>query len=183
MVLSDTLSIKSYLDDFTLDNEEIKKVIKERISLVGEDSFLETFRRIVLHVNDILWIEHLETMDYLRSSVNLRAYGQRDPLIEYKKEGLNLFKQMEISFKGQVVNLIKTMNSDAKESKNQNIDDIKENYIASHEEVGAFGLEKNTDMNSHIPPIERISENGQKIGRNDPCYCGSGKKFKKCHGA
>jgi preprotein translocase subunit SecA len=182
MVEAEVTHIKDYITEFIGDDDELKKIVDERVQLVGEDAFIETFRRIVLHVTDILWVEHLETMDYLKSSVNLRAYGQREPLVEYKKEGLQLFRIMELSFREQVINFIKTMNTEAKEAEDQPIDDIKENYVASHEEIGAFGLEKSTDMQPKAQPIEAKDSNGKNIGRNDPCYCGSGKKFKKCHG-
>src|SRR3990167_5023006 len=63
-------------------------------------------RRFLLQTTDYLWVEHLEAMEYLRSSVNLRAYGQRDPLVEYKKEGLRLFQTMEETYKAQVASAI-----------------------------------------------------------------------------
>ena len=73
---------------------------------MGEATFNDFVRRAALQIIDLLWVEHLEAMDYMRSSVNLRAYGQRDPLVEYKREGLSLFKAMQISFEEQLVSLI-----------------------------------------------------------------------------
>ena len=186
MVEAEVPEIQEYLAQFTTEDEatseELGKLVEERMKLVGTEAFIETFRRIVLHVTDILWVEHLETMDYLKSSVNLRAYGQREPLVEYKKEGLMLFKVMEASFREQVITFIKTMTTDAKDVNAQPIDDIKENYVGSHEEIGAFGLEKTSDMQPQAHAVDAVTPDGDKIGRNDPCYCGSGKKFKKCHG-
>jgi preprotein translocase subunit SecA len=66
-------------------------------------------RRIVLHSTDILWVEHLESMSYLRNSVGLRSYGQRDPIIEYKREGLVMFQRMEEMTKNQIVEFLKTI--------------------------------------------------------------------------
>ena len=128
---------------------------------VGDTAFFETVRRIALYVTDNLWVEHLETMDYTRSSLNLRAYGQRDPLIEYKKEGLKLFKEMEANFKEKVFSLIETMNEDAGEER----DDT--------EEKPALIL--NTPDGEGTDRREK-----EKVGRNDPCPCGSGKKYKNC---
>ncbi len=186
MVEAEKAHIEEYLVEFIGADpeysEELQKLIDERKKLVGDEAFIETFRRVVLHVTDILWVEHLETMDYLKSSVNLRAYGQREPLIEYKKEGLQLFKMMEISFRDQVINFIKTMNTEARVAGSQPMDDIKENYVPHHEEIGSFGIEGTAEMNTHAQPIEAKDSKGKDIGRNDPCYCGSGKKFKKCHG-
>ncbi|MEK7093333.1 MAG: hypothetical protein AAB927_02505, partial [Patescibacteria group bacterium] len=67
-----------------------------------KENFYPTVRRVLLQSVDYLWVEHLEAMEYLRSSVNLRAYGQRDPLVEYKKEGLKLFRTMEETYRAQV---------------------------------------------------------------------------------
>ena len=93
--------------------------MEEKKELVGEGAFFDTIKRICLYVNDLLWLEHLETMDYMRSSVNLRAYGQRDPLVEYKKEGLRMFKEMEYTFKDQVISLIGTITKTAGENKKE----------------------------------------------------------------
>ena len=87
------------------DDEGLSKVIakkKEELS----DSFYVVVRRLLLQSIDFLWVEHLESMEYLRSSVNLRAYGQRDPLVEYKKEGLRLFQSLEISYATQVAQIL-----------------------------------------------------------------------------
>lgn len=89
--------------------EDIKKVIAEKKELVGEQNFHETLRRIMLYSNDIHWQEHLELMDYARSSASLRAYGQREPLIEYKKEGLRLYREFEEAVRSSVLELIKTI--------------------------------------------------------------------------
>jgi preprotein translocase subunit SecA len=120
----------------------------------------------MLYTNDTLWMEHLEAMDYLRSSVNLRAYGQREPIVEYKREGLQMFKEMEEVFKDQVLSLIETINvEEASKSATQK------------EEI------KQTQFNTSHTEVNEFADTGEaKIGRNDPCPCGSGKKYKKCHG-
>ena len=175
MLFSDREKIESYLTDLTREYPDLETVIPERKKLVGEDAFYEAVRRVVLYVNDALWVEHIETMEYLRSSVNLRAYGQREPLIEYKKEGLRLFRELEESMRDQVAGLIRAMNTEAdrvpKETPRQEV------VIATHEEPGEFGM-PNTDTTSNAQAVE--IHDGEKIGRNDPCPCGSGKKFKNC---
>jgi preprotein translocase subunit SecA len=70
------------------------------------EHFYPAVRRTLLQTIDFLWVEHLEAMEYLRSSVNLRAYGQRDPLVEYKKEGLRLFQQLEESYMNRVLDIL-----------------------------------------------------------------------------
>jgi preprotein translocase subunit SecA len=143
---------------------DLEQVIAQKRSEFGDTAFFETVRRIALYTTDNLWVEHLETMEYTRSSVNLRAYGQRDPLIEYKKEGLRLFRDMEVVFKEQVYSLVKTIHL----TDNNVAPEVQENkqiILSSDENSG---------------PVQASA--GDKIGRNDPCPCGSGKKYKKCHG-
>jgi preprotein translocase subunit SecA len=101
--------IKDYIISIAEDKEKITSIIEQKIKDVGEAPFWSTVRRIILHVNDLLWTEHLETMDYVRTAVNLRAYGQREPLIEYTKEGLALYQNMEAMLKEQVLGLIETI--------------------------------------------------------------------------
>lgn len=152
-------------------------VVSERKSLVGEDAFYEAVRRSALYINDSLWVEHLETMEYLRSSVSLRAYGQHEPLIEYRKEGLRLFKELEQTFFAEVENLIRTMNTDAKSA--PPVEAVPLSVVAEQEmhQTGTIDTEE-TKFLADAPAMDY-----QKPGRNDSCPCGSGKKFKKCHGA
>ena len=141
------------------------KKFEEKIEKVGEPAFAEVFRRIVLYVTDTLWTDHIETMDYMRSSVNLRAYGQREPIVEYKKEGLRLFRDMEAQFYNNVVTLVGTIE--------------KTEQTAGASDTGL------TVTNASPLGASGVGENpykDQKIGRNDPCPCGSGKKYKQCHG-
>ena len=143
--------------------------MKEKRAALGDNLFFETVRRIALYSTDNLWVEHLETMEYTRSSVNLRAYGQREPLIEYKKEGLKLFKEMEANFKEQVFSLINTINANIKENRQTEVTEARPELILSSSD--------GTDI-----PITKRRE-VDKVGRNDPCSCGSGKKYKNCCGA
>jgi len=113
------------------------------------------------------WVEHLENMDYMRSSVNLRAYGQRDPLVEYKKEGLRLFREMQENIKMQVFSLIERIGEDVFAKEAARVGEIQESAL----KITAGG-------NSTSGIIKK-----QEVGRNDPCPCGSGKKYKRCHGA
>ena len=85
---------------------EMAKVVTDKIAQLGRDKFYMIVRQIFLQTIDTLWVEHLEVMDYMRSSVNLRAYGQRDPLVEYKKEGLRLFREMQAATNNQICSLL-----------------------------------------------------------------------------
>jgi preprotein translocase subunit SecA len=176
MLVAEKQEIEEYFTQMIAGDEEMQKVIEEKITLVGEDAFWDTVRRIILYVTDILWTEHIETMEYTRSSVNLRAYGQREPLVEYKKEGLRLFKEMEMSFTEQVMSLVKTINTDAGKPVQNNSQS--EKLVEHHEEAKQFA-----GMGKQQPEVKAEQGTivlGDKTGRNDPCPCGSGKKFKHC---
>ena len=130
--------------------EDYEKKEKE----IGEERFWQVGKFITLKVLDEFWIDHLENMDYLRDSVKLRAYGQRDPLVEYKSEGHKMFKkllsQMESAVAAAILNL----------------------KISPKEEIVSKPAEITFDAKGQ----------SAKPGRNDPCPCGSGKKYKRCHG-
>ena len=176
LLASDKDGIKALIADFKSLGEEAKAVIEKKEKEIPEDTFLETVRRIALHVNDLPWIEHLESMDYMRSSVNLRAYGQRDPLVEYQKEGLKMFRDMEAQFKNQSIDLIDMMQSKAVSNTPEIVEEKK--TIEIHESQGQFA-----DANKPVAsPAKSAKGEYDGVGRNDLCPCGSGKKFKKCHG-
>jgi preprotein translocase subunit SecA len=125
---------------------------------------------MILQTLDMYWVEHLEIMDYMRSSVNLRAYGQRDPLTEYKREGLRYFKEMEASTEAQILKLLPQMQL------NQTF--AQESGKLKEVQVGAQAITSHTSAASSVSSSSNNS--GPKVGRNDPCPCGSGKKYKKC---
>ncbi|MFA6797267.1 MAG: preprotein translocase subunit SecA, partial [Candidatus Paceibacterota bacterium] len=147
------------------------KIIDEKISVLGESEFYRIVRIIMLQAIDMFWVDHLEMMDYLRGSVNLRAYGQRDPLVEYKKEGLKLFKDMQSAIDEQILNLLPHIGAGAFQAEEEKLKETQKNMKLA----GAEGVSDNSSVSSQI-------KNDSKIGRNDPCPCGSGKKYKKCCG-
>ncbi|MFA6397969.1 MAG: SEC-C metal-binding domain-containing protein, partial [Candidatus Paceibacterota bacterium] len=174
MMRSDKEEIEKLLEnvlEITEDKEKSEKIIKEKREKIGDEAFFETVRRIALYTTDTLWMEHLEAMDYLRSSVNLRAYGQREPIVEYKKDGLQMFKGMEEAFKEQVLSLIETINTESKITIEAENNGPKQTLVTSHNEPSEF------------LDTKKSAETKKEVGRNDPCPCGSGKKYKKCHGA
>lgn len=151
-----------------------RKTFYERRRNVLENEKDENIRNLKLQAYDMFWVEHLEAMDYLRSSVNLRAYGQRDPLVEYKKEGLRLFKEMESNIENTIEENLKKLSEFGKISSEQ-----------AEVQNQAMKITSATDSNN--PPNPPYIKGGagpehKDLGRNDPCWCGSGKKYKKCHG-
>ncbi len=158
--------LKSLLDEVLAAehvDEDTKKLIEQKKQELGEEEFYRTVRRLLLQTIDTFWIEHLEVMEYLRSSVNLRAYGQRDPLIEYKREGLRLFKEMETLTNEQVLSLLPTLSANAFTAEEQKLRDIQRQAQA----LG--GSENSTDAPSRSIPTQTIilTAGGDKAGRND----------------
>ena len=123
---------------------------------IGEENMREVERFVCFKVLDTLWIEHLEDMEYLRDAVKLRAYGQKDPLVEYKSEAHQMFKKLLETID---LNIAKFIFQAQLKPQNQKINLIKSS-----------------------PQNIAVNSEGKKIGRNDPCPCGSGKKYKKCCG-
>ncbi len=159
------------------DDQEIQEVIEKKKQEIGEEQFSVAIRRVLLQTLDMLWVEHLETMDYLRSSVGLRAYGQRDPLIEYKKEGLRMFKDLELSYAENIAKLLPRMEAQMftgvertnKVETHPNPAQLRSNIAKESERIGS-------ESAGNTAPIKNVNA----IGRNSPCPCGSGKKYKKC---
>jgi preprotein translocase subunit SecA len=143
-------------------DEMIDAKYAEREEEIGEENMRKAERWLILRAIDTLWMEHLEAMDYMRDDVRLRAYAQRDPLVEYKNESMRLFNTLKDTIEAEFArNLFKIhVHPVQYEQENPNV-------------------KKQTD--SQIQDANN-QQNNQKIGRNDPCWCGSGKKYKKCHG-
>jgi preprotein translocase subunit SecA len=129
----------------------------------GVASFEEAERRTLLSVVDSRWREHLYEMDYLREGIGWRGLSQRDPLVEYKREGFDIFQEMERGLKADYVTYIYRV----------------ENIKLREEEMQQLSYSGGEEPNQR-PKSPR--KTATKIGRNEPCPCGSGKKYKKCHG-
>lgn len=182
IILGNKDEIKKELDELIEGDIEMEKIIESKITQLGEEQFLGSFRRLVLQVIDMLWVEHLEIMDYTRGSVNLRAYGQRDPLIEYKKEGLRLFKNMKMSIDDNILKLLPNIGGNAFIQERQKIKEVHEEGSILAKTTNNSTQKNSTNTSSSKTSDKTHTPNGEKIGRNNPCYCGSGQKFKKCHG-
>ncbi len=130
----------------------------------GEENMREAERVILLRVVDQKWMDHIDAMDQLRQGIGLRAYGQRDPVVEYRLEGYEMFEEMARSIQEETVRILFNIKIQADVPKREK---VAEPTSTSH---GSSGPRK---------PVVK----GQKVGRNDPCPCGSGKKYKRCCGA
>ncbi len=178
------------LDSFTelkdiKTREELKdffiKVTKEMYELKEKFETPQSMRNmekyLTISIIDNLWKEHLYNMDDLRSSIGLRSYGQRDPLIEYKSEGFFMFENMMKSLTEEIATGIFRITS--LHSEEELLMDFNE-FETIHQEVSALqgGAQQNKRQGEKRMPIKKP----EKVGRNDPCPCGSGKKYKKCCG-
>ena len=132
-------------------------------------------RRILLHAIDTAWIHHLEAMDHMRTGIGLRGYGQRDPLVEYKEESRRMYRQLQDAIRGQVVRTVFTIGQSVP---NLASPMAKADVVTSG--PSETGEEQAQRQEAHGKDVAQF---GHKVGRNDPCPCGSGKKYKKCHGA
>jgi len=145
--------------------QEIYETKKEEFG----NNFYDLLRNLILQITDMFWMEHLETMEYMKASVRLRAYGQRDPLVEYKNEAVRMFRDLERAIKANV--FFSFLSTFAKISK-------------SGEQTHSHSATFNTPKENYASENSMSTSAPQKnIGRNDPCPCGSGKKYKRCHGA
>ena len=165
------------LRDYLL--EEVKKKYEEREAELGSDTMRAIERMVLLRAIDMLWMEHLDQMEHLRDSVRLRAYGQRDPLVEYKREGSRLYKDLQAAIRAEVVNTIfkvgATMRQETRDMRH--VEERRPDLIRHSER----SEESRTGLTIDAP-VGRPASTKALVGRNDPCPCGSGKKYKRCHG-
>ena len=147
--------VSALLKELAEGSEEAAALLVKKEEELGKEMFLGASRQLVLQTLDMLWVEHLESMEYLRGSVNLRAYGQRDPLVEYRKEGTRVYKEMEMMVKARAFELIEKLSKDAP-------------------------AQVQKPLPRPILKIQTPQGETKDIGRNDPCPCGSGKKWKHC---
>ncbi len=191
--LSNTDEISQFLIDLSL------QFYGQRENQVGQDLARQMEVFVYLNTIDTLWIEHLDTMDDLRSGIGLRGYAQRDPLIEYKREGFDLFEKLIVEVDYEIVHRIFKVALQQQQPPSQPIvveekhPEIEVGVETEKEEVETGkvdegGITKVTiERGGQVVAQEVYGGQGQltkphgKIGRNDPCWCNSGKKYKKCH--
>ena len=155
--------------------KKARAILDEKLAQYDEEQIKLAMREILLSVFDGHWKDHLLNMDHLREGINLQAYAQKDPLNEYKHRAFSMFEQMRLEIKKTVVNNVFSVRlysaEEIEEIKRQQ-QEMLEAQLEAHKRQEQAEAGKNQ-------PIKRKSN---KVGRNDPCPCGSGKKFKHCHG-
>ena len=185
---------KIYEENEELTEEDLKNAVVTAVNFEFENKTKDLDHQVVrdfekfslLQSMDTHWRDHLSAIDHLRNSINLRGYAQKDPKNEYKKEAFELFSSMLDNFKYDVISSLAKIRiateeetQIAQEEWKDSMSDVK----AEHESV----LDNNErhdeqEQEDEAPKIQQVKREGPKVKRNDPCPCGSGKKFKQCHG-
>ena len=168
-----------------IDVDELETRIKQGLAyicdrkeeVVGTEQMRGFEKAVMLQTLDHFWKEHLAAMDYLRHSVNLRGYAQKNPTQEYKRESFEMFETLLNTINVEIVKALSSVSINEQTS----ADDIEQqdNHDA-HTEHKAITTAKDTNTNNKN--TQTFQRNSKKVGRNDPCPCGSGKKYKQCHG-
>jgi len=189
------LPVQKWLDDDNTLYEESLRVrileavvqaYEEKSALVG-DKMRVIEKQITLQVLDTLWKEHLSQMDSLRQGIGLRGYGGKNPKQEYKREAFALFEELLRNLQHEVVKFLSLVqiqrNEEADAIERQRLEEQqRQQSTAVHREASAMDAGSAPEQASAAKPQEPFTRQGDKVGRNEPCPCGSGKKFKQCHG-
>ncbi len=156
----------------------VRNIYEEKEKRFGSEYMRFQERMIMLQVLDMQWKDHLWSLDHLKEGIGLRGYGQRDPLIEYKKESFNMFEDLRTRMEEETIRYLYIFEPTSKEEQ-----DAREKE-REREEARRKSREQNLVYSAGESALAGPSKReASKVGRNDPCPCGSGKKFKKCHGA
>ncbi|MCX8008692.1 MAG: preprotein translocase subunit SecA [Patescibacteria group bacterium] len=176
--LKNEISSRSDVGDFL--KHLVKDLYEQREQQVGEEVMRQIERWISLSAIDTFWMEHLDAIDDLREGIGLRGYGQREPLVEYKNEAFTLFERLMANIDSEIIHRIfkvQVQMDQPSEIATNVSDKISKTLKQSTEKRRKHAKENSSRPTSDI----RHPTSGKKIGRNDPCPCGSGKKWKKCH--
>jgi preprotein translocase subunit SecA len=191
--LSHMLEAEQNLTDEVLLERVLKaadELYNAKVEVVGKEAFAGFERSVMLQSVDSHWREHLAALDHLRQGIHLRGYAQKNPKQEYKREAFELFGQMLDMIKNEVVQIVMTVRIQSREE----IEAAEEEMAQSHVENVHY---EHADFNPSAAPEELLAPTANageqkaqpivnavpKVGRNDPCPCGSGKKYKQCHGS
>lgn len=163
--------------------EEATKLYAHKEELVGKDVLRNFEKAVMLQTLDGLWKEHLAAMDHLRQGIHLRGYAQKNPKQEYKRESFDLFTQMLETLKRDVVSILSRVQVQERDVEAMEEQQRQQAEAAPHTYTHAAAENQLADeeTQAYAAPVTFVRDE-QKVGRNDPCPCGSGKKYKHCHG-
>ncbi len=190
------LPVASWLEEDTNLHEEtlreriigsVQSTYDEKGSLIG-DAMRQIEKQVMLQVLDGLWKEHLQTMDQLRQGIHLRAYANKNPKQEYKREAFELFEALLERLKQEVVRILSHLQikrqDEAELIEQKRREEAERQQLAfQHAQASALPEAEQESGQPAEAPQQPMVRDAPKVGRNDPCPCGSGKKYKQCHGA
>ncbi|WP_369976886.1 preprotein translocase subunit SecA [Xanthomonas bundabergensis] len=172
--------------------EEVDRHFQEKETAVGGETMRALEKHVMLTVLDQSWKEHLARMDYLRQGIHLRGYAQKQPKQEYKKEAFELFSEMLEHAKREVVTLLARVRIRSEEEvaaleaqERQQMEAQLRQAQFQHQDAGGYSADEEAEqlaLGANPPQVAQVTREAPKVGRNDPCPCGSGKKYKHCHG-
>ncbi|MEA1909891.1 MAG: preprotein translocase subunit SecA [Patescibacteria group bacterium] len=163
-------------------SEKAKEVYESKKKEAGDETWNQVEKSVYLRIIDVLWVEHLDAMVKMREGISLSGYAQKDPLAEYKQEAYTMYQRLLGAISGDVVQMIFRVK----------IQSIEEQQVMKEKRQLAFkgAKEPKGDFKDEAKELDKKASSSsntvnkkKKVGRNDPCPCGSGKKYKKCHGA
>jgi preprotein translocase subunit SecA len=176
-----TISASEWTETVT---DEALERLEARDAAITPEIFREAERQILLWNVDQKWMDHIDQMDQMRYSIGMRSVGQKDPVVEYRMEGSEMFDEMNIAIQNDTVRLIMKANistGEKLESKSK-VKSVQEGHGGTGF-AGAPAHEGATaSAGGEATALEPAKRDAQKVGRNDLCPCGSGKKYKNCHG-
>ena len=167
-------------------SDKVNQAYKQKEEAIGEELLRHLERMVFLQIIDTKWKDHLYAMDSLREGIGLRAYGQRDPLIEYKREAFNMFSAMMTGIEDDALEICFKLQPARPERFKGVFSSLMQEMV--HPEAVKFEKPSQELSGASLPedqpssPQKTIQSTHPKVGRNDPCPCGSGKKYKKCCG-
>ncbi len=162
---------------------ELEKEHAEKEKLIGQEMMRHFEKSVMLQILDNAWKEHLAAMDHLRQGIHLRGYAHKDPKQEFKREAFEMFSTLLDNIKHEVVTTLSRVKVEAEEDI-EAIDEQRQGETPLHYEHAEASAMAEPDAVEEAPPEQKkpFVRGGRKIGRNEPCPCGSGKKYKQCHG-
>jgi preprotein translocase subunit SecA len=191
------LDREAVVAEFIEDASDAYAEREKEIEAIHEGLMRDFERFVVLQVVDARWREHLENMDYMREGIGLRGLAQKDPLVEYRNEGHQMFQALNLAIREEVLALLFHLEVEASPpeggqpgppSPNGGRGPGGGNLTYEHETMAgsqAIGAAAggNGQQATAAPPVPVVKSEHESVGRNEPCWCGSGKKYKRCHGA
>ena len=180
---ADVQSAQAITDEEILEKvlQAAREVFEAKVALIGSENFTQFQRAVLLQSFDSNWRDHLAALDYLRQGIHLRGYAQKQPKQEYKREAFELFRQLIDQVKTEVTRVLMTVQVQSREQVEQATEAMEQRSAHSLEHM-TYGVssEDAGEAAQELPALQMPE--GVRVGRNDPCPCGSGMKYKQCHG-